>query len=113
MCIRDRIDGDGIGGPEDTPGGKRFFVTSGDPGEGTALKLKQYVLGRTNAGSPNIDGGDVGVFRATVLVGTVIEGLPFGPVGVSEENNKQQNEGLFHENLGFGVVRFKSVSNGK
>ena len=35
------IDGDGIGGPEDTPGGKRFFVTSGDPGGGTALKLKQ------------------------------------------------------------------------
>ncbi len=107
------IDGDGIGGPEDTPGGNGFFIPSGDSCGGTTLQLKEHILCWPRARSPNIDGGDVGVFRATVLVGTVIEGLPFGPVGVSEENNKQQNEGLFHENLGFGVVRFKSVSNGK
>ena len=83
------------------------------PVECTTLQLKEHILCRPRARSPNIDGGDVRVIRASVLVGTVVEGLPLGPVGVSEENNKQQNEGLFHENLGFGVVHFNSVSNVK
>ena len=83
------IEGDGIGGPENTPGGKRFFVTSGDPCGCTTLQLKEHILCRARARSPDIDSGDVGVISATVLVGTVVEGLPLGLVAVSKENDKQ------------------------